>query len=172
MQKPSVFEGLITSWQDIEDGGSWTYPGSEETHGCTANFAKHFLLSRLGVAHHRLRPGERTSWPHAEADEEEFIFVVEGTPDLWADGHIRRLAPGDGAGFASGTGIAHTFINNTGSDVRLIVVGEASRYRARVHYPLHPKRNEEIGERHWKAAPERALGKHDGMPHAPRKSGG
>ena len=172
MQKPNSFEGHITHWQDIEDEGSWTYPGSTETHGRTANFAKHFLLSRLGVAHDRLRPGERSSWPHAEADEEEFIFVLEGTPDLWVDGHVKRLSPGDSVGFASGTGIAHTFINNTDSDVRLIVVGEASRFRSRVHYPLHPKRNEEIGERHWREAPKRKLGGHDGMSDMLRKSGG
>ena len=163
-----LLKSLVASWRDIEDRGTATYPGSKETHGRTANFAKHFGLSRLGVGHDRLRPGERTSWPHAEESEDEFVFVIEGTPDLWVDGHLKRLSPGDGVGFKSGTGIAHTFINNTEQDVRLIVVGEPSRYRSRIHYPKHPKRNKQIGERHWSDLAKRKLGPHNGEPDRPR----
>jgi uncharacterized cupin superfamily protein len=124
---------------------------------------------RLGIHHERLPPGRRLSWPHAEADEEEFVYVIEGAPDLWIDGDIRRLKPGDGVGFPAGTGIAHTFINNTEHDVRLLVAGEASRRRSRIHYPLHPARNAEIGPRHWKDCPPRAPGPHDGLPNHFRK---
>jgi uncharacterized cupin superfamily protein len=92
------------------------------------------------------------------------VFVIEGTPDVWLDGHLRRLKPNDGVGFPSGTFMAHTIINNTKSDVRIIVVGEPSRFKARVHYPLHLQRNTEIGDRHWKDAPHRELGPHDGKP--------
>ena len=112
-------------------------------------------MMRLGIHHERLMPGRRVSWPHAEADEEEFVFVLEGEPDLWVDGDLRRLKPGDGVAFPAGTGIAHTIINNTDKDVRLLVVGEASRKRSRIHYPLHPERNAEIGARHWKIDPPR-----------------
>jgi uncharacterized cupin superfamily protein len=80
------------------------------------------------------------------------------------DGHVRQLKPGDGVSFPAGTGLAHTFMNNTGSDVRFLVVGEASRQRSRIHYPLHPERNAEIGERHWKEAEGRPLGPHDCIP--------
>jgi uncharacterized cupin superfamily protein len=67
-----------------------------------------------------LPPGRRTSFPHAEHDEEELIFVLEGTPDVWIDGEMFRLTEGDAVGFPSGTGIAHTFINDTEIDVRLL----------------------------------------------------
>ena len=160
--------GIIVSYKEIEDDGTWHYPNSAELHAHNANFSKHFNLMRIGVHHERLPPGRRVSWPHAEADEEEFVYVIEGTPDLWLDGHLKRLQPGDGVGFPAGTGIAHTFINNTGSDVRLLVVGEASRQRSRIDYPLHPKRNAEIGERHWREKPKRPLGPHDGLPDRPR----
>lgn len=163
------FDGVVTHWSDIEDDGSWTYPGSDERLGLGAAFSPHFGLMRLGVHHERLPPGRRVSWPHAEADEEEFVYVIEGEPDLWLDGHVKRLRPGDGVGFPAGTGLAHTFINNTGSNVRLLVVGEASRYRSRIDYPLHPQRNEEIGDRHWKDCPCRALGPHDGLPDKARR---
>ena len=156
--------GAVVSYTEIEDAGTWQYPNSGELHAHNANFSEHFNLMRIGVHHERLPPGRRLSWPHAEADEEEFVYVIEGAPDLWLDGHLKRLRPGDGVGFPAGSGIAHTFINNTGSDVRLLVVGEASRQRSRIDYPLHPKRNAEIGERHWNSRPKRPLGPHDGLP--------
>jgi uncharacterized cupin superfamily protein len=161
MKKPAR---TVVHYADIEDDGTWHYPNSEETFAFSSSFSEHLGLMRLGVHHERLPPGHRLSWPHSEADEEEFVYVIAGTPDVWLDGHVSRLKPGDGVGFPAGTGLAHTFINNTKSDVRLLVVGEASRSRSRIEYPLHPKRNQEIEQRHWKDRPERPLGPHDGMP--------
>ena len=159
---------IVAHFTEIEEDDSGGYPNSDERFAFGAAFSKHFNLMRLGIHHERLPPGRRLSWPHAEADEEEFVYVIEGTPDVWIDGHLRRLKPGDGVGFPSGTGIAHTFLNNTASDVRLLVVGEASRLRNRIDYPLHPGRNAEIAERHWKDKPERKLGPHNGLPDKPR----
>jgi uncharacterized cupin superfamily protein len=161
---------LVTNWTDIEDDGSGSYPGSKETHGLHAYFSKHFGLSRLGVAHHRLKPGQRASWPHAEADEDEFVFVVEGTPDVWVNGYVKRLKVGDGVGFKSGTGIAHTIINNSDEDVRLIVVGEPSRRHSKLSYPMNPSRVKDLGERYWHDAPKQKMGGHDGKPGRRRKS--
>ncbi len=159
-----LFQSCIANYAEIESPDDHHYPGDAELMTISASFAEHFKLTHLGIHHERLMPGRRTSWPHAEADEEEFVFVIEGTPDLWLDGHLRRLKPGDGVGFPSHTGIAHTIINNTEKDVRLMVVGEPSRRAARINYPLHPKRNKEIGTRHWKDAPPRELGPHNGKP--------
>lgn len=162
------FADIIANFAEIEEGDNWSYPNSDERFSFRAAFSEHFNLMRLGVHHERLPPGRRLSWPHAEADEEEFVYVIEGTPDVWIDGFLRRLKPGDGLGFPTGTGIAHTFLNNTEHDVRLLVVGEATRVRSRIDYPLHSKRNIEIGERHWKEKPERKLGPHNGLPDKPR----
>ena len=154
----------VVHYTTIEDNANWSYPGSTEVFAHDADFSTHFKLMRLGIHHDRLPPGRRTSWPHAEADEEEFVFVIEGEPDLWLDGKVKRLKTGDGVGFPAGTGIAHVFINNTDRDVRLLIVGEASRQRSRIDYPLHPQRNAEIGTRHWANKPRRKLGPHDGRP--------
>lgn len=164
MAEDGKFDGVVVHYSAIEDDAKNYYPGSDESFAHGAAFSSHFGLMRLGIHHERLAPGKRTSWPHAEADEEEFVYVIDGTPDLWLDGEVRRLQPGDGVGFAAGTGIAHVLINNTQSDVRLLVVGEASRQRSRIDYPMHPKRNEEIGTRHWKSKPGQAMGPHDGLP--------
>jgi uncharacterized cupin superfamily protein len=156
---------LTTS--SIEGADDQHYPNSQELTCISASFSEHFGLMRLGIHHERLKPGRRVSWPHAEADEEEFVYVIEGEPDVWVDGYLKRLKPGDGVGFQPGTGIAHTFINNTGKDVRILVIGEATRARSRFHYPLNPARNAEIAERHWKNAPARPLGPHNGKPDRP-----
>ena len=156
--------GIIAHYTEIESDAQPGYPGSTEKHAHDADFSRHFDLMRLGIHHERLPPGRRLCWPHAEADEEEFVYVIEGTPDVWLDGRLTRLKPGDGVGFPAGTGLAHTFLNNTDEDVRVLVVGEASRQRSRIHYPLHPKRNAEIGARHWKDLPKRPQGPHDGVP--------
>ena len=132
------FAGIVTHYSRIEGNDDQHYPNSEELTTISASFSPHLNLMRLGIHHERLLPGRRVSWPHAEADEEEFVYVLEGTPDLWLDGYLKRLQPGDGVGFPAGTGIAHTFINNSESDVRLLVVGEASRARSRIHYPFIP----------------------------------
>jgi uncharacterized cupin superfamily protein len=163
------FSAVVKHWRAVETDDGFSYPGSEEKHSLCATFSEAFGLRRLGIHHERLPPGRRTSWPHAEADEEEFVFVLEGEPDVWLDGVLRRLSPGDGVGFPAGTGLAHTFINNTATDVRLLVVGEASRHSSRIHYPLHPERNRQIGRRFWNDCPSRALGPHDGFPDALRK---
>jgi uncharacterized cupin superfamily protein len=167
--RPIDFSTFVANWRDIEGEDNNHYDGSDELQSISASYASEFGLMRLGIHHERLLPGRRVSWPHAEADEEEFVFVLEGEPDLWADGHLKRLKPGDGVAFPAGTGLAHTFINNTETDVRLLVVGEASRLRSRIHYPLHPHRNAEIGARHWKMKPPRPLGPHDGLPDRQRQ---
>lgn len=163
------FSTFLANWRAIEGADDNHYDDSDELQIINASFSEKFGLMRIGIHHERLLPGRRVSWPHAEADEEEFVFVVEGEPDLWADGYLKRLKPGDGVGFPAGTGLAHTFLNNTDSDVRLIVAGEASRERARIHYPLHPQQNARIGARHWKIEPARPLGPHDGLPDRQRR---
>lgn len=156
----------VVRWQDHEQKDDAHYPNDDELLSIGAPLARILGLTRLGIWHERLPPGRRTSWPHAEYDEEEFVFVVAGKPDVWLDGVLHPLQAGDGVGFPDRTGIAHTFLNNSDEDVRLLVVGEASRQRSNCHYPLHPKRNEEIGERHWKDVPGRRLGPHDGKARA------
>ena len=165
-------DDFIAHWRDLEGGDDNHYEGSDELLSISAAYCRKFGLMRIGVHHERLPPGRRVSWPHAEADEEEFVFVLEGAPDLWLDGDVRRLKEGEGVAFLPGTGISHTIINNTDKDVRLLVVGEASRERSRVHYPMNPERNTKIGARHWTDRPARRLGNHDGLPDAQRKRQG
>ena len=153
----------IAHWKEIESGDNSHYPGDDELMSIGAPLARHFGIGRIGIHHERLLPGRRTSYPHAESAEEEFVYVIEGTPDAWLDGELHRLGPGDAVGFPAGTGICHTFINNSDSDVRLLVVGERPKPENRVYYP----RNFEQKARRkdwWDDPPPREMGGHDGLP--------
>lgn len=159
MQRPP----FIKHYAEIQQPDDAHYPGSEELLSIGSPFGTVCGLQRMGVHHELLLPGRRTSYPHAEADEEEFIYVIEGCPDVWIDGELYPLQPGDGVGFPSGTGIAHTCINNTDVPVRLLVIGEKIA-QARVYYPKHPERQAQIGERWWTERLARPLGAHSGLP--------
>jgi uncharacterized cupin superfamily protein len=168
MSTTGVRPSFIKNWREFPRVDDARYPGSDELLSIGVSFSQAFGLTKIGLNHEVLPPGRRTSWPHAERDEEEFVFVLEGTPDAWIDGVLYRLQPGDAVGFPAGTGIAHTFINNTEREVRLLVAGERSRRDSKIHYPLHARRNAELSERHWKDAPTTLKGQHDGKPDALR----
>ncbi len=126
-------------------------------------------FQRLGIHHVRLLPGRRTSFPHAESAEDEFIYVVSGTPDVWLDGHLHRLAPGDAVGFPAGTGLSHSFLNNTEAEVLLIVVGDRPLAENKVRYPTRPDR-QPLRKDWWHDAPTREMGQHDGVTNARRRT--
>ena len=162
----------IAHWTEIEKPDAHQYRGDDELMSLDAPFARHFGLTRLGIHHERLPPGRRTSYPHAESAEDEFVYVLEGAPDVWLDGHLHRLKPGDAVGFPAGTGLCHTFINNTEAQVRLLVVGEPSKPENRILYPRNPEQKAKR-EDWWHDAPQRPLGDHDGLSDALRaKRGG
>ena len=153
----------IAHWREVEGPDDNRYSGDDERLSVGASLGEHFGLTRLGIHHERLPPGRRTSYPHAESAEQEFVFVVEGTPDVWLDGNLHRLGPGDAVGFPAGTGICHTFINNAETEARLIVVGERPKDENRIFYPVNPERKP-LRDDWWEDAPPRVLGPHDGLP--------
>ena len=161
MTKPER-PSFIAHWSEIEKPEAWHYDQDDELMGTGAAFGRFFGLTKLGVHHERLPPGRRTSFPHAESAEEEFVYVIEGEPDVWLDGHLHRLRPGDAVGFPAGTGIAHSFLNNTEGEVHLLVVGEKTKPENRIFYPLHSHRKA-LHDNWWEDHPMRALGPHDGM---------
>lgn len=161
----------IAHWREIEQSDDKHYDGDDELMSIGAPFGGAFGLTKLGIHHERLPPGRRTSFPHAESAEDEFVYVIEGEPDVWLDGHLHRLKPGDAVGFPAGTGIAHTFLNNTEAEVHLLVVGERSKAENRIVYPLNPDRKP-LREDWWDDHPRHPLGPHDGLPDQVRAAKG
>ncbi len=152
---------FIRHWRELEGADDARYPDSQELLSIGAPLGRLLGLTRIGIHHERLPPGRRTSYPHAESAEEEFVFVLDGHPDAWIDGTLHRLTPGTAVAFPAGTGICHTFLNNTNSEVRLLVVGERPKAQNRIHYPLNPERERARSDA-WTDVPARTLGGHDG----------
>lgn len=160
---------FVANWKDILEADGPGYPGSTEKHGIDALFGRRARFSRLGVHFEVLPAGRRTSWPHAERDEEEFVYVVAGVVDCWLDGHIHPMQSGDFVGWEAGTGITHVIINNGDADALLLVGSEAARSRNQFWYPFHPHRDKETGALFWADHPKVKLGPHDGLPDALRE---
>lgn len=83
-----------------------------------------FGLSRFGVNLTRLAPGAASSLRHAHSRQDEFVYVIEGRPTLHTDDGKLTLTPGMCAGFAAGTGNAHSLINETRQDVVYLEIGD------------------------------------------------
>ena len=161
----------IVHWTEIEKPDTDHYPGDDELMKINASYASHFGFSRLGIHHARLPPGRRTSYPHAESVYEEFVYVISGTPDVWLDGALHRLSPGDAVGFPPGTGLCHTFVNNSDAEVELLVVGDRHDPARgnRIYYARNPESEPRVGAAWWSDWPRRPLGEHDGLPDAVRE---
>ena len=157
MQRPD----FIAHWSDLEKSDDRHYGGDTELMSIGASLGRNLGLTRIGIHHERLPPGRRTSYPHAESAEEEFVYVLEGEPDAWIDGHLHKLKPGDAVAFPAATGICHTFLNNTPSEVRLLVVGERDKEENRIRYPLNEAHERTRTDR-WVDWPARPLGPHNG----------
>ena len=83
-----------------------------------------FGLTRFGVNLTRLAPGAVSSLRHAHALQEEFVFILQGTPTLRTDAGEVVLAPGDCVGFPAGTGDAHQLVNRGAADALLLEIGD------------------------------------------------
>jgi len=155
---------FIVSAQDVPERVH-VYPQSTEQMGPDRRVGRVAGLVRIGVNVQRLPPGTRSSWPHAEENEEEFVFVLEGEVDAWINGDLHRMVAGDLAAFPAGTGICHCFINNSDREVRLLVGGEAAKPGSRIFYPLNPSRQADMkASDWWEDVPQHPLGPHDGLP--------
>ena len=120
-------------------------------------------FNRVAVHHIALPPHCRTSSPHAESLEEEFVFVVKGSPHLWLNGYLYELKEGHAVGFPAGTGIAHTFINNSDREIHLLVAGERTKSDNLCSFPINLELKESC-EIWWDNPPKHDMGPHLGLP--------
>ena len=82
-----------------------------------------FGLKNFGVNLTRLKPGGESALLHRHSKQDEFVYILEGSPTLVTDRGDVALAPGMCAGFAAG-GIAHQLVNRTNSDVVYLEIGD------------------------------------------------
>lgn len=83
-----------------------------------------FGLTNFGVNLTTLAPGAASSLRHAHSLQDEFIFIVSGTPTLVTDEGRTLLSPGMCAGFKAGSGNAHQLLNESSEPVVVLEVGD------------------------------------------------
>jgi uncharacterized cupin superfamily protein len=122
-----------------EEEGHYPPPFDRERVGLTRNLGKAAGSASLGFCIDRLTPGERSSFTHAHAHEEEVVYVLEGecVVRLVEPGKAPREVPlraGHVVSFVAGTGIAHCFANRGTRDCLIFTVGERKRDIERCFY--------------------------------------
>jgi uncharacterized cupin superfamily protein len=83
-----------------------------------------FGLKNFGVNLTRLTPGTMSALRHAHTKQDEFVYILQGTPTLRTDEGAQILSPGMCAGFRAGTGNAHHLVNDSTEDVLYLEIGD------------------------------------------------
>lgn len=122
-QRPSVYPAVVIARYPTQLAGREKRPLGEV-----------FGLSRFGVNLTRLAPAAISALRHAHALQDEFIYVLQGTPTLITNAGETPLQPGMCAGFAAGSGDAHQLINRSDIEVVYLEVGDRT-LGDRISYP-------------------------------------
>jgi uncharacterized cupin superfamily protein len=85
-----------------------------------------FGLKNFGVNLTRLLPDGESSLMHRHSRQDEFVFVLEGTPTLVTEQGEQILRPGMCVGFPA-NGVAHHLVNRTQQDVVVLEIGDRTR---------------------------------------------
>jgi uncharacterized cupin superfamily protein len=82
-----------------------------------------FGLKNFGVNLTTLLPGGMSALQHSHTVQDEFIFILQGTPTLVLGESRQLLSPGMVMGFVAG-GEAHQLLNESDEDVIYLEVGD------------------------------------------------
>jgi uncharacterized cupin superfamily protein len=84
----------------------------------------YFGLTNFGVNLTELAPGACSALLHHHTRQDEFVFIVAGTPTLVLDDQEHALRAGDCCGFKAGTGVGHQLVNRSEDLVLYIEIGD------------------------------------------------
>lgn len=136
MSERSNVRDWVIDPANLEPITSSTYPEQfhERVNGrVKRRFAKAAGLKNLSVITTELPPGAAASLRMYQTNEDEFIYVLEGTPTLVTDVGEVTLAPGQGVGFPAGVKVGRQIVNRSQSVVRFLEAAD-----------IHPDGNESI----------------------------
>ena len=112
---------------DVPESNATSYPEpvrAPNQNRYNRRLGNHVGLRNFGVNLTRIVPGGQSSYRHAHTRQDEFIYVLQGEVVMETNAGAQVLKPGMCAGFPAGTGDAHRFVNRSGADVVLLVVGD------------------------------------------------
>ena len=109
---------------------------------------EHFDLTNFGVNLTELAPGAISALKHYHLTQDEFIYILSGTPTLVIGTEEYLLKPGECCGFKKANNVAHQLINRSKSPVLYLEIGD--RMPAdQVNYPDDDLRAELTEEGTW-----------------------
>lgn len=86
----------------------------------------YFGLKNFGVNLTEIAPGSMSALKHCHRTQDEFIYVLSGTPTLVLGDDEFLMRPGDCVGLPAGTGLGHQLINRSQKSVVYLEVGDRS----------------------------------------------
>ena len=95
---------------------------------------EHFGLTNFGVNLTELAPGAISALLHHHSRQDEFLYILQGTPILVLGETEYPLNPGDCMGFKAGAGVAHQLLNRSHAVVIYLEIGDRTEGDA-VEYP-------------------------------------
>lgn len=108
-------------------GRKTTYPPpfASRVEGRTKRrLGDHFGLTNFGVNLTDLQPGSVSALLHHHTKQDEFVYILSGTPTLVLDDKEYLLKPGDCCGFKAGSGVGHHLVNRTQAVVVYLEIGD------------------------------------------------
>lgn len=93
-------------------------------HRLKRRLGNHGGLNNFGVNMVTLPPGSGSALRHHHALQDEFVYIISGTPTLVTDAGEQTMTPGQCAAFPAGAGDGHKLMNNSAADVVYLEVGD------------------------------------------------
>jgi uncharacterized cupin superfamily protein len=109
---------------------------------------EHFGLSNFGINLTQLAPSAISALLHHHSKQDEFIYILEGSPTLVLGNDEHVLKPGDCMGFKAGTGVAHQLINRTNKLVTYLEAGDRT-VGDEVEYPQDDLKATQLANGVW-----------------------
>lgn len=93
-------------------------------HRTKRKLGDHFGLANFGVNLTTLAPGAISALKHHHGKQDEFVYVLSGTPTLRHGEEEYQMSPGECIGFKGGSGLAHQLLNHGEVDAVYLEVGD------------------------------------------------
>ena len=85
-----------------------------------------FGLSNFGVNLTTLLPGAISALRHAHSKQDEFVYILQGSPVLITDAGETQLYPGMCSGIKAGSGNGQQLLNRSSEEVIYLEIGDRS----------------------------------------------
>lgn len=83
-----------------------------------------FELTNFGINLTELDPGSVSSVMHFHTKQDEFLYILEGTPILVLGDEEHQMEPNQCVGFKAGTEVGHQLVNRSKDQVVYLEIGD------------------------------------------------